>query len=295
MRQHTSMWIARARRPAVALLLAALLAPACQGPPPAGPGRTLVAASIPPLADLAAEIGGERVEVIVLVPPGASPHTLEPSPSQLRRLGRARLLVLNGVGLEYWAEKVAAAADNPDLEVVDTSRRVQVVGGNPHIWLDPGNALLQAEEIRDALVRADPAGRETYEANAAAFAEQVEELDAEIRRRVSGWSRRSFVALHPAWSYLAARYGLDQAAVLEESPGHEPSAAEMVAIVEAGRRAGAGAVLAEPQLPSKSAQVLAEEAGVPVLVLDPLGGGEGKGGYRALMTGIVDELEGALR
>ena len=258
-------------------------------------GKLPVAVSIPPLADLVAEVGGDEVAVTILVPPGASPHTFEPTPSQLREVGRCRLLVLNGLGLEYWADKVAAAVASPDLIVVDTSRRVETLDGNPHVWLDPRNAVLQAEEIRDALVQADPARRSEYEANAAAFARDMEALDRESRERVAGWSRRSFVSLHPAWSYLARRYGLEEAAVIETSPGREPSASEMVAIVEACRRSGAAAVFAEPQLSQKAARVLAEEAGVPVVLLDPLGPGKGKGGYRDLIMDVIAGMEGALR
>jgi zinc transport system substrate-binding protein len=292
-RRKERLGIAARAVAACAILL--LLSPAACRPPARESGRVPVVASIPPLADIAAEVGGDEVEVTLLVPPGASPHTFEPSPSQLRAVSHARLLVLNGVGLEYWADKVVGAAENPDLVVVDASRRVPVVGRNPHVWLDPAGAALQAEEVRDALVAADPPHRAEYEANAAAFEADLRALDAEIRARVAGWSRRSFVSLHPAWSYFARRYGLVEAAVIEESPGREPSAAEMVRIVETCRRSGAQAVFAEPQLSSKAARVLAEEAGIPVAVLDPLGPGKGKGGYRELMMNVVAGMEEALR
>jgi zinc transport system substrate-binding protein len=111
-------------------------------------GKLAVVASILPLADFARQVGGNRIDVVVLVPAGASPHTYEPTPAQLLAVARARVLVLNGVGLEFWAEKVISSAGNPDLKVVTVSEGVKIIagdpdepGGNPHTWLSPVNAM----------------------------------------------------------------------------------------------------------------------------------------------------------
>ncbi|MBM3789315.1 MAG: zinc ABC transporter substrate-binding protein, partial [Acidobacteria bacterium] len=166
-----------ARRPiTIALIVLGTCFPAGCGSRPEEsrgemPFRVMV--SIPPLADFAAQVGGARVRVETLVPPGASPHTYELIPSQLHDVSRARLLVLNGLGLEYWAQSLISAAGNPDLIVVTTSDGLEVLsgdpdepGGNPHVWLSPRNAVHQVEAIRDALVRADPEGADLYRANA---------------------------------------------------------------------------------------------------------------------------------
>ena len=127
--------------------------------------RLPVVASILPLADFARQVGGDHVQVEVLVPAGASPHTYELTPAQLKAVTRARVLVLNGVGLEFWADKVISSADNPNLIVVTASEGMKIIsgdadepGGNPHTWLSPRKAMIQVEKIREAFTRADPAG-----------------------------------------------------------------------------------------------------------------------------------------
>ena len=272
------------------------------GPSPTAGGRLLVAASIAPLADFARQVGGDHVQVITLVPPGASPHTYELTPSQVQQVARARLLVLNGVGLEYWADKLIEGADNPNLIVVDTSQGIEVLagaagehGGNPHLWLDPENAIVQVNHIRDALVQADPAHADDYRANAERYIGELRALDREIASEVATWSSRQFIAFHPAWVYFARRYGLVQAAVIEESPGREPSPANVARIVKTAKRIGAKAIFAEPQFSPKAAQVIAEESGAQVLFLDPLGSNLDNPSYLSLMRYNVAQMAKALR
>ncbi|MFZ2097769.1 MAG: zinc ABC transporter substrate-binding protein [Anaerolineales bacterium] len=240
--------------------------------------KVLVVASILPLADFAWQVGGDRVQVETLVPPGATPHTYELTPAQLKAISRARLLVLNGVGLEYWADEIVSAANNPDLVIVNTSEGLTIIasdeygtGGNPHVWLSPLNALHQVEMIRDALIQVDPTGRDEYLTNADRYIGELQSLDREIREAVSTFSSREFIAFHVAWVYFARDYGLKQAAVIEATPGKEPSPAEIAEIFNTARAIGAKAIFAEPQFSSKAAEVIAEESGAQVLFLNPLG------------------------
>jgi zinc transport system substrate-binding protein len=262
--------------------------------------RILVAASIAPLADFAREVGGDRVEVTTLVPPGASPHTYELKPSQVMQVAEARLLVLNGAGLEYWAEKLVQGAGNPGLQVVDTSQGIPLInagahGANPHIWLDVRQAMRQVERIRDALGRLDAGHAATYRGNAARYLAQLEGLDREIAAEVARWKRRQFIAFHPAWVYFARRYGLEQAAVIERSPGREPSPKDLAAIVETARRIGARAIFAEPQFSPKAAEAIARESGARVLFLDPLGSSLQDPRYPALMRSNMAQMALGLR
>jgi zinc transport system substrate-binding protein len=240
--------------------------------------RLPVVASILPLADFVRQVGGDRVQVEVLVPAGASPHTYELTPSQLMAVTHARVLVLNGVGLEFWAGKVISSANNPNLTVVTVSEGLKIIagdadepGGNPHTWLSPLNAIRQVDKIRAALVKTDPAGAEIYRANADRFQRELRALDEEIRKAVAGYSSRSFISFHAAWSYLARDYGLEEAAVIESRPGQEPSPAEIAAIVEKAKEIKAKAIFAEPQFSLKAAVAVAEECGARVLLLNPLG------------------------
>jgi zinc transport system substrate-binding protein len=271
----------------------------------AAQGRTAtpvtVAASILPLADFTRQVGGARVRVETLVPPGASPHTYEPTPAQLARLSRARLLVLNGVGLEFWADKVIAAASNPNLIVVRTADGLAILaeqpgepGGNPHVWLSPQNAMHQVAAIRDGLIRADPSGAAVYRANAERYLGELRSLDDEIRDTVATFRSRAFIAFHAAWAYFARDYGVEEAAVIERTPGREPSPAEIAAIIRRARAIGARAIFAEPQSPTKAAQVIAGESGAKVLLLDSLGRPPGYG-YLDTMRYDLAQMAQALR
>lgn len=290
-----------AKRLAMPWLMALLVAACAAGATPTA-DRLVVAASIPHLADFARQVGGDHVSVVTLVPPGASPHTYELTPSQVEQVTRARLLVLNGVGLEYWADKLVQGAGNPKLIVVDTSQGIEILdgeagelGGNPHVWLDPRNAIVQVEHIRDALIQADPAHAEVYRNRSQAYIDQLHILDREVAAETAAWSSRQFIAFHPAWVYFARRYGLQQAAVIERSPGQEPSPAEVARIVETAKRIGAKAIFAEPQFSAKAAQTIAEESGATVLFLDPLGSSLADPSYLSLLRYNVAEMAKALR
>jgi zinc transport system substrate-binding protein len=283
------------------LLGLALFAPLALHPADVGAqGRLPVAASILPLADFTRQVGDERIRLETLIPPGASPHTYEPTPAQLKFLSRARVLVLNGVGLEFWADKVIAAVDNPNLIVVRTAKGLKILagdadepGGNPHVWLSPREAIHQVEMIRDALARADPAGAAAYRANAGRYVAALRALDAEIRAAVATFTQRKFIAFHAAWAYFARDYGLEQAAVIERTPGREPSPAEMAGIIRTARAVGVKAIFAEPQFPATAARVIAEESGASVLLLDPLG--KPSETYLELMRANLAQISKALR
>lgn len=240
--------------------------------------RLRVVASILPLADFARQVGGDRVQAEVLVPAGASPHTYELTPAQLKAVTRARVLILNGVGLEFWADKVISSANNPNLTIVTASEGIKILagdedspGGNPHTWLSPQKAMLQVERIRAAFAKADPPGAEIYRGNADKFLQELRVLDQEIRTAVAGFSDKRFIAFHAAWSYFAADYGLEEAAVIERRPGQEPSPVEIADIIRKVKEIKAKAIFAEPQFSTKAAETIAGESGTRVLLLNPLG------------------------
>ena len=243
-------------------------------------GKMLVAASIAPLADFAREVGGQKVNVELLVPAGASPHTYQLNPDQMSVLHNASVLVLNGIGLEYWADKAIDAANNPKLIIVHTADGLPTIdtpddsdhkGGNPHVWLDPKMAIHQVEAIRDAYIKADPKNADYYRNNSKEYVAKLMALDADIRKQVHAFSHKKFIAFHPAWAYFAREYGLTQEAVIETSPGKEPSPAEIRTIVDKARTLKAKAIFAESQFSPKAAKVIADEVGAKVIILDPLG------------------------
>jgi zinc transport system substrate-binding protein len=267
----------------------------CSREAPSEDDAVVVAVSINPLASLVHHVGGDRIEILRLVPPGASPHTFEPAPSQIARMGDADVLFLIGLGLEFWADDLVSAADNPDLVVVRTSRGVEPIEENHHVWLDPTHAISQVELIRDTLKDIDPDGAEEYESKASRFIDELRDLDREIEAEIDQWSQKSFIAFHPAWIYFARRYGLTQAAVVEETPGHEPSVHELTHVIETAKRLDARAIFAEPQLPPAEAETIAEESGAKVLFLDPLGGTKAPDDYIGLIRYNVETMASAMR
>lgn len=300
----------------------------CETPREPGPvvgggqkGRLVVVATIPPLADLARRVGGERVDVVTLVPPGASEHAWEPSPRDAMRLQAADVFFRVGFGFETWASKLVEAGGGDHL-TVDASETVEPIaaaddgparplgkGGdaaasragdivaNPHTWLDPVAMEGAVARLAEALAKRDPDGGAEYRSRATATADELRALDAEIRARTAAFSSRVFVSYHSAWDYFARRYGLEVAGSIEESPGREASPRHIAKIVALVKSRKIRAVFAEPQFPPKVAEAVADECGVPVLTLDPLGGpgAAGREDYLALMRYNVGVMEQVLR
>jgi len=255
----------------VVFVFLAVLASGCTAQAPDG-GKMLVAVTIPPQAESVAAIGGDRVDVLVLVPPGASPHTYELTPGQLADLSRARVYATVGSGVEFetaWMEKIRGV--NPGMVVVDSSEGVALLpDGDPHIWLSPANAKIMAKNVCDGLVEADPAGKEVYEANLAAYLARLAALDAGIRSEVGESGCRAFLVSHASWGYFARDYGLVQIPI--EEGGKEPSPRQIEEIVARARADNISVVFAAPEASTRSARVIADEIGGRVVLLSPLAG-----------------------
>ncbi len=141
---------------------------------------------------------------------------------------------------------------------------------DPHVWLDPALVKIQAAHIRDGLSKVDPQNAQEYAANAAAFMQELDNLDSEIRSILSALpeNRRTFLVFHPSWGYFAKAYGLNQASI--EVEGKEPSTRDMARIIALGKETGAKVVFVQPQFSEKSAKVIARQIGAQVVRLDPL-------------------------
>lgn len=271
-------------------------------------GKIKAAVSILPLADFTRQIGGDKVEVEVLVLPGHSPHTYEPTASQLKFVSKAHILVLNGVGLEFWAENIINASQNPNLEVVETAEGIEIIGehhthnkenhktesGNPHIWLDPVNAQLQVNKITEAFVRVDAENSEFYRENAEKYIDKLIKLDNEIKEKVWQFTSRKFISFHGGFAYFVQRYGLEEAGVIERSPGVKPSPAEVRNIISTAKKYKVKAIFAEPQFSPNAAEVIASECGAKVIYLNPLGLPPDYK-YINMMQYNITQLEKALR
>ena len=249
-----------------------------------------VAVSIPPQAYFAEAIGGDHVEVQVMVPANAEPVTYEPTPRQMTALSRAELYFATGVPFEKaWLPRFRNA--NADMKVVDTTARIQRramaadhdhghgAGDDatpaqnaldPHVWLSPPLVRLQAESIRDALIAADPEHAGDYHRGFRRFAEQIHQLDRGILDALTDIdpAARRFLVFHPAFGYFADSYGLEQVAI--EAEGKEPGPRELARIINQARTDGLRVIFIEPQFAQSAARTIAREIGGEVLTLDPL-------------------------
>ncbi|HOB07547.1 MAG TPA: zinc ABC transporter substrate-binding protein [Methanoculleus sp.] len=232
-------------------------------------GRIVVVATIPPQQEFVERVGGDHVRVILLVPPGADPHTYEPAPAVLAAVAEADLYAMVGSGIEFeiaWGEKIAAL--NPGMAVVNCSQGVEVIAADPHIWTSPRNAKVMVENIRDGLIEADPENAEDYRRNAAAYLDDLDTLDAEISALIAGSGVRVVLVDHPSWAYLARDYGFEEVAI--ESEGKEPSPKRIEHLIHLAEEEGVRVVFASPEHSTRSAGVIAEAIGGSVVTVSPL-------------------------
>lgn len=266
-----------------------------------------VIAGIAPLADFVRQVGGDRVDVKLLLPPGASPHVFEPTPKAVKDVSVADVFVKIGAGLEFWAEKIIQSSGNKKLIIVDSSSGIQLIkhhdeheahgpsGADPHIWLDPVIAISIVAKIEKALSEADPQGAGVYKKNASAYKEKLSLLDRDIAGRVKTFRIKEYVTFHPAWNYFSQRYGLRVSGVIEEAPGKEPGPKHIAKIIKDIKRTGSNVVFVEPQFNPKIGEVIAKEAGAKVLYLDPIGGQKGRETYIEMMRYNINAMERAMR
>ena len=293
-------------------------------------GQQMIAiASIFPVADIVQQIGGERWETLTLLPAGASAHTYEPTPEQVRQLAQAGVFFQIGLRLEFWLEKLVHASKNPALVNVDLSEGIETMptpspelpptpqkearrahaphqlhssrghqhgsgseGADAHYWLDPIRMLQVVGRVEQELTTLDPEYARLYAEGARRVRTDLEQLHAEIVQRTEGLQNRRFIALHSAWTYFAPRYNLVQAAVVEPFPGREPSPRYLAGLARLMRREQVRAVVIEPQLSTTAAQALARETGARVGLMDPYGGPgvPGRESYIGLMRHNVATL-----
>ncbi|MGQ9724685.1 MAG: metal ABC transporter solute-binding protein, Zn/Mn family [Tepidimonas sp.] len=246
--------------------------------------------SILPQKQMVERIGGEAVKVDVLVSPGQSPATYEPSPQQMVALSKAQLYFRIGVPFENtWMPRIQQA--HPNLKVVDTRQGITLLpinrhdhahaaehGGDaaaagakrldPHIWTSPPLVKQQAATIRDALIAMRPAEKARFDAGYAQYAAELDALDSELRQLLAGKAQRRFMVFHPAWGYLADAYGLQQIPI--EVEGKEPSPQALARIIDRAKADGIRVIFVQKQFSRTAAEQVARAIGGEVVAIDPL-------------------------
>ena len=253
----------------LALALALAFAAVSCGSEKEETGKVGVVVTILPLADFVENVGGEKVDVTVMVPPGASPHGSELTKSQLVAVSKAEVFVKVGSGVEFELTRMDKLIDqNREMLVVDCSKGVTIMGNDPHIWLSPLNAKIMVENICSGLIEVDPENESYYIQNRDEYLRQLDELHEEIRENLEGVESRVFMVFHPAWGYFARAYGLEQIAI--EIEGKEPSAKDIANLIDEALERSIKLVFASPQSNQQSARTIADEIGGIVVSIDPL-------------------------
>lgn len=242
--------------------------------------------SILPQAHFLERVGGNRVEVSVMVGPGQSPHTYEPSPKQMAALGKARLYFRTGVEFENaWMDRIIQI--NPRLKVIDTRRGIELLPmaahhdhddnghvhqgkeiKDPHIWLSLRLAKIQAETICDALSAEEPLHEPYFRKNLETFRHDLDSLDREINETLQATRIQKFMVFHPAWGYFARDYGLEQIPI--EIEGKEPNAKDLARIIKEANEEGIKVLFVQKQFSRKSADAVAQAIGGTVIQIDGL-------------------------
>ena len=266
-------------------LLAAPLAFAASPPEPLN-----IVVTIPVLKDLAEQVGGSHVRVISLLSGYENEHTYSPKPSDLVAVRKARLLFEVGIGLEVWVFSLVKNAGSASLRVVTTSKGIALLRdrpdrdgaahageederGNPHVWMDPENAMTMMRHITEALIQVDPVHATEYRTNQASYLRKLDLLRGDLIDRIAHLADRRFIAHHPAWPYFARRFGFQIVGTIQPQSGSEPSALQLHGLITKIKKERIKVVVSEIQLSQRIPELLAKETGARVVVLTTLTGG----------------------
>lgn len=257
----------------------------------AGDGRLRVLTSFYPMYDFACKIGGDCIDVTNMVPSGTEPHDWEPSTNDLKNLEKADVFIYNGADMEPWADDLLVSRSDT-LHVVEASENVELrtTDGehehahehedadhhhgdfDPHVWLDPENAKIEMEAIRDALCAADPENSTVFQSNYEKYAAELDALDAEFREKLAPLPNRTIVVAHEAFGYLCDAYGLTQVGIEGLSPDSEPDPGRMAEVIDFVREHSISTIFFEELVSSKVAEAIASETGAQAKMLSPLEG-----------------------
>ncbi len=254
------------------LLLAAgaLTAGASGCAPEVSDSRTRVTVTVAPLAGLVDRLAAGSADVTVMIPPGGNPVTHEPTVSSLRAAASAEVFITVGHPAFTWEQTWFASLERPPASVVlSAADGCELVPDDPHVWLSIPCVRRLAGSIAEALAQADPTAEAAIGDSLRDLRAEMDTLEATGDRLLGGRDGGVFVALHPAWGYMARQYGLEQISVLEHGSG-DAGPAELARVVERARGMGLTDVLVQPQFSHEAAALVAGELGGRIIPLDPL-------------------------
>ena len=251
-----------------------------------------------PIYQFTKAVGGDKVDVSVIIPSGVEPHDWEPTIQDIENLKKANMIIVNGAGLEPWIPKLVS--ENPNMAIVDSSKNIQLLKHDnnmtdPHIWLDPVLVKIQVQNIADGLIKIDPKNADYYQQNANQYKEKLDSLDNEIKTDLASCNKKDFLSFHDAFSYFSKEYGLNQNTIVGGlNPEAEPTAQTLEEITQKAKTLGINVVFTEEAVNPQISKVIADEIHGKVLVLSPLEVTNINDGYIKKMKNNLSNLKEAL-
>jgi len=281
----------------IVISLAMLLVPTSHRQNEAGNGKMGVAVTLVPYADFVRQVGGNKVDVTIMVPSRANPHAYEPTASQMAALSEAEVYVKVGAPIEFelaWMDNLIQ--QNPDMLVINGSAGIDLItssdadepGMDPHVWTSPLKVKAIVQNICDGLVAADPDNTAYYQSNRDSYLNELDALDEYINGKFEGYTVRYFLIYHPSFGYFAEEYDLNQLSI--EFEGKEPTLQGIQECIDMAEQYNLNYVFIEPQYPLQYAQTIADSIGGQTAVVNDLPE-DYISSMRSLADAIAQELE----
>lgn len=288
-------------------LLTVLSFSSCAGQQKTESGKVRVTVSFNALQEFAAAVGGDKVEISTMIPDGMEPHDFEPKAADIAALGRAKVFVINGLGMESWAEKTVAAAGNAALVQVDASKGAIPIKSadaagtgehgqyDPHLWLSLKGAELEVKNISVGLCKADPANAEYYQKNCESYTAKLESLFQEYKTKFSAAEKKTFVTGHAAFAYFCRDFALKQNSVEDVFAEGEPSAKKLAQLADYCKKNNVKTVFVEKMVSPAISETLARQVGAKTVAIYTMEGKEDNKDYLDRAKANLSEIEASLR
>jgi zinc transport system substrate-binding protein len=288
-------------------ILLFLLSSGCQShkeKKPVDDGKLKVVVSFNAMKEFTAAVGGPYIHIISLVPEGVEPHGFQPTSDQMKEIHDASVLVVHGLGMEPWTKKVAEAANNPKLVVVEASHGIDAIAlkelgkgqeaYDPHAWLSLKNAQKEVQNIAEALGKADPPYKEEYLKNADDYQKKLEKLYTTYRSRLGSAAHQDFVTGHAAFAYLCRDFGLHMSSIESVFAEGEPSAKELTRLLDYCKSKGIRTIFTETGVSPKVSETLAKEIGAQTVPIYTMETSENGKSYLERMQSNLQRIAGSL-
>lgn len=255
-----------------------------------------VAVTIYPLYDIVRNIAGKEIETVLILPPGSSPHTFSPAPTDIKKIANSQAVFTIGHNCDDWVVKLTESVNVDEVVVVDKYIALLEEQNtvNPHYWLSIPNGILIARQVKDELTSIFPKYTFVFEQNYLEYIKELRVVDQNLRDEFNNISVREIATFHNAWTYFAQEYGLEIATTFEEFPGKAPTPEYLRQFQEKIKQHNIKVIFTEPQFSTVSLEPIAADLGVTLSILDPLGGVENRLTFIQLMQFNISRITKAL-